>query len=228
MLLLTIDSSTSAGSVAIVDEKKIIAKSILNLEQTQSQRLMPQIISLLDSCNYEIDQIDAVGVGVGPGSFTGIRIGLATASTLAQSLSVPIVGVSTLEAIAYNLNYSCGYVCAVIPSNRRYVFAALFSGDGHNLKREFEDTLISIDNLIDELKEIKESIYFLGDIKEYESDLKAKLNNVKLVDDDFSFPNPTIIAKLAEKKITEGKNKSVHEIKPNYLKRPQAEIDWSK
>ncbi len=227
-MLLTIDSSTSAGSLALVEEKKIIAKSILNLEQTQSQRLMPQIITLLDSCNYEIDRIDAVGVGVGPGSFTGIRIGLATASTLAQSLAVPIVGVSTLEAIAYNLSYSCGYVCAVIPSNRRYVFAALFSGDGDGLKREFKDTLISIDDLIKELEGIKERIYFLGDIKEYESNLKSKLNEIRLVDDDFAFPNPVAIAKLAEKKLAQGKDTSLHEIKPNYLKRPQAEIDWSK
>ncbi len=228
MLLLTIDSSTSAGSVALLEEDKLIAKSILNLEQTQSQRLMPQIINLIDSCNYEINQIDAIGVGVGPGSFTGIRIGVSTACTLAQSLAVPIAGVSTLEAIAYNLRYSCGYVCAVIPSNRSYVFAALFSGDSDNFKREFADTLISIDDLIEELERIEERIYFLGDLKEYKTDLESKLNNVRLINDDFSFPNPAIIAKLAQEKIATGNNKSVYEITPNYLKRPQAEIDWSK
>ena len=228
MHLLAIDSSTSAGSVALLDDDKIIAQSILNLEQTQSQRLMPQIITLLENSNYEIEQLSGLGVGVGPGSFTGIRIGVSTACGLAQALSIPIAGVSTLESMAYNLSHTNGYICPIIKSNRNYVFAALFSGVDKGLKREFADSLITVDNLIKELKLIKEPIYFVGDLKKYQSDLEAELNDCSLVGGEFSFPNPIAIARLAQEKIAQGNNKSLYEITPNYLKRPQAEIDWAK
>ena len=227
MLLLTIDSSTSAGSIALIRDQKVVAKSILNLQQTQSQRLMPQIVNLLDATGYQPGDLKAVAVGVGPGSFTGMRIGIATAKTLAQALDLPIVGVSTLAAIAYRLRYSKGYILALLNSNRNNLFAGIFHSEGQELKREAEDALISMDDLAKELAQLKERIYITGEYTKAQDLLAEKLDDLVFTTTGFNLPDPVAIAELAEQKLALNSTEELYKIEPNYLKRSQAEISWT-
>ncbi|PRX21111.1 tRNA threonylcarbamoyladenosine biosynthesis protein TsaB [Orenia metallireducens] len=230
MLTLAIDSSTNAGSVALISEDGLIGEELLNLTNTHSQRLMPQLVSLLENSSYEPQDLEGIGVGLGPGSFTGIRIGLTTAKTMAQALQIPMIGVSTLEAIAYNLKYTSAYLCPMIDGRRDRVFTALYKGKGEeNLEAESQESLIAIDDLLKELADIDEVIYFIGEVAtKYKDKIIKEIKQPKFVSSSFNLPKASIIGELSLKKLLEGKEDNLFALTPNYLKRSQAEIQWEK
>jgi tRNA threonylcarbamoyladenosine biosynthesis protein TsaB len=230
MLTLAIDSSTNVGSVALISEDGLLGEELLNLTDTHSQRLMPQLVSLLENSGYEPQDLEGIGVGLGPGSFTGIRIGLATAKTMAQALQIPIVGISTLEAMAYNLKYTSTYLCPMIDGRRDRVFAALYKGRGkEKLAAESQDSLIAIDDLLRELADIDEAIYFIGEVaSKYKDRIIKEIKQPKFVSSSFNFPRASMIGELSLKKLLEGKEDNLFALTPNYLKRSQAEIQWEK
>ncbi|WP_027339453.1 tRNA (adenosine(37)-N6)-threonylcarbamoyltransferase complex dimerization subunit type 1 TsaB [Halonatronum saccharophilum] len=228
MLILSIDSSTSSGSVSLVSKEGIVGEMLLNLKRTHSQRLMPQLITLIESCGYKVKDLDGIGATLGPGSFTGIRIGLTTAKTLAQSLEIPIVGVSNLEAIAYSLRYSSAYLCPMIDARRERVFTALYKG-GENLELQREEAIMELDDLLEVLKEIKSKIYFIGEgANLYQEKISSKINEANFVSSTFNNPRPAIVGELARAKLLAGEDDDYLSLTPNYLKASQAEIQWRK
>jgi len=228
MLTLAIDSSTNAGSVALISEDGLIGENLLNLTDTHSQRLMPQLVNLLEESGYKPQDLEGIGVGLGPGSFTGIRIGLTTAKTLAQALEIPMIGISTLEAMAYNLKYTSAYLCPMIDGRRDRVFTALYKGEDY-LEAQSQESLIAIDNLLTELVDIEEDIYFIGEVANKHRDKIIKvIKNPKFVSSSFNLPKASIIGELSLRRLLEGKVDNLFTLTPNYLKRSQAEIQWEK
>ncbi|WP_018249292.1 tRNA (adenosine(37)-N6)-threonylcarbamoyltransferase complex dimerization subunit type 1 TsaB [Orenia marismortui] len=228
MLVLAIDSSTNSGSVALISEEGIIGETLLNLQETHSQRLMPQVVNLLEACGYKPKDLGGIGVALGPGSFTGIRIGLTTAKTLAQSLDIPIAGISTLEAMAYNLEYSRGYLCPMIDGRRNRVFTSLYRAN-NNIEVESKESLINIDDLLSQLSEIEDDIYFIGEVAGvYKDKIIKMIKNPNFLNSNFNLPKAAKIGELALNKLISGEGDNLFALTPNYLKRSQAEIQWEK
>ena len=163
MKILSVDSSATVASVALSEGGRLLAEYTLNNKNTHSETLLPMIESLLSFFSMEIGDVDIFAVSTGPGSFTGVRIGTATVKGLAFASDKPCVGVSTLEAIAYNLRFHRGIVCPVMNARRSQVYTAIFRSDGEKLERLTEDLAISIAELDGMLAEYNEETVLAGD-----------------------------------------------------------------
>ena len=152
MKILGIDTSTPIGSVALIDGDNLVAEHTLDIVQAHSSRLMPAIDSVLKWGNITVDNLDGCAVGIGPGSFTGIRIGVATIKSICYAVDKPIVGVSTLEAIAYNLRWSNSIICPLLDARRSETYGAIFEGNT-KWERLSEDLCLPIDAFLDRIKE---------------------------------------------------------------------------
>lgn len=154
MLVLGIDTSTRTGGLGLYDDGRgLIGEYNLSLEQTHSERLIPMMEALLQASGRKINEVDGFAVTLGPGSFTGVRIGVTTAKTLAQVTDKPLAGVSTLEVTAYNLVGAAGRVCPIFDARNRRVYTTRFQAAGQGLIRLTEDHSCSIDELVQEWKE---------------------------------------------------------------------------
>ncbi len=163
MKILSVDSSAVAASVAICDDTTLLAEYTLNNGNTHSETILPMVESALKMLSLTVDDIDLFAVSNGPGSFTGVRIGTATVKALAFGKDKPCVGVSTLEALAYNLVGYKGLICPVMNARRSQVYTALFESDGERLTRVIEDTPMAVSELDGVLAECGEPVRFCGD-----------------------------------------------------------------
>lgn len=163
MLILALDSTAVAASVALCDGEKLLANYTINLGNTHSETLLPMVEAVLRAANLTADDIDLFAASAGPGSFTGVRIGAATVKGLAFGKDKPCIGVSTLEALAYNLIGFEGIACPVMNARRSQVYTATFRVGGGTLTRLTHDRAISIAELEDELLATDCPVYLSGD-----------------------------------------------------------------
>lgn len=163
MKILGIDSSAKSASAAITDGDKVLGCFYTNTGLTHSQTLMPMIESLLKYSNVSLDDIDLIAVNKGPGSFTGVRIGVAAAKGLADVKKIPVYGASTLESMAYNLIDTDCVACCVMDARCNQVYNALFDITGGRITRLSSDSADSIEKVTDELKKYKKIKFFVGD-----------------------------------------------------------------
>lgn len=163
MKILALDSSAVVGTVALCEDQKLIAHYTLNTGNTHSQTLLPMVESVLRLSEWEIGDVELFAVSHGPGSFTGVRIGISTVKGLAFGKNIPCAGVSTLEALAYNLRGVNGLICPVMNARRSQVYNALFSCKDGVLTRLCPDRAISIAELDEELAGMEGPIYLCGD-----------------------------------------------------------------
>lgn len=163
MLLLAFETSAKAASVALFDGEKLLAEQYQNTGLTHSQTLMVMAEDLLKQCGKTPQEVQAVAVANGPGSFTGVRIGVAAAKGFAWASEIPIYGVSTLEAMALGLGIHEGYVCPVMDARREQVYNALFYVNQGVLTRQTPDRAIALADLKNELKSLEKPIFLVGD-----------------------------------------------------------------
>ena len=163
MLTLAFETSAKAASVALMDGRKLLGESYQNTGLTHSQTLMVMAQDLLKSCGYTPQQVEAVAVAAGPGSFTGVRIGVAAAKGFAWGGELPCYGVSTLKAMALSLGIYDGYVLPVMDARRSQVYNALFLAQEGKLIRLAEDRAISLADLAEEIKNLEKPIFLVGD-----------------------------------------------------------------
>ena len=163
MLLLAFETSAKAASVALFDGEKLLAEQYQNTGLTHSQTLMVMAEDLLKQCGIKPQDVQAVAVANGPGSFTGVRIGVAAAKGFAWASEIPLYGVSTLEAMALGLGVSEGYVCPVMDARREQVYNALFYVNQGVLTRQTPDRAIALADLKNELKSMEKPVFLVGD-----------------------------------------------------------------
>lgn len=163
MKILAVDSSAKSASVAVAENGRLISECFVNNALTHSRTLMPMIDNALSQADMSLKDIDALCVNVGPGSFTGIRIGVAAIKGLAAADNILCAGTSTLESIAYNFADEKCVVCAAMDARCNQVYTALFRCDGKSITRLCEDKAISIDELYEELSAFDEKVYLAGD-----------------------------------------------------------------
>lgn len=229
MKILAVDSSAKVSSGAICDENKVIAQYSINTSLTHSQTLMPMITALLNNAEICLDDIDYFAVSNGPGSFTGLRIGIAAIKGMSFANDKPCIGVSTLEALAYNATFSDGIICAAMDARCNQVYTALFeSKPGEKIKRLTEDMAIAIDNLSEMLGKYNKNIFFVGD------GALLCYNNVKSINRKFLMPPVTLLQNAASVAFTaieyihsERCVKS-EDLLAEYLRLPQAQRELKK
>lgn len=158
-----IDSSAISAGCALAEGGIIIAEEFLNTKHTHSETLLPMISAMLKSAGAELSDVEKIAVSAGPGSFTGLRIGISTAKGLADAAGLPCVSVSTLEAIAYNFVQIDGIICACMDARCKQVYNALFKSENGVITRICEDRAISASDLSAELANLNGKVIFAGD-----------------------------------------------------------------
>ena len=163
MRLLAFETSAKAASVALFEDNKLLAEQYQNTGLTHSQTLLVMAQEMLSQCDLTARDVDAVAVANGPGSFTGVRIGVAAAKGFAWGREIPIYGVSTLEAMARGLGIYEGYICCAMDARRNQVYNALFYVNQGQLTRQTPDRAIALEDLKNELKNLEKPIFLVGD-----------------------------------------------------------------
>lgn len=224
MKILSIECSATPCSVAIVENSKIIASSFVNVKLTHSQTLMPMIENILKSAMIDINDIDAFAVSHGPGSFTGIRIGISAIKGLAAPNKKKCIGVSTLCALAENYKNTNCVVCAVMDARCNQLYNALFSISNGNIERICEDRAILCEELKEELLKIdSNNIIIVGDGADVFFPYVKDNENIILSDNNNRYQNAIGVGLVAEELINSGNSLSPNELLPVYLRLPQAE-----
>ena len=224
MLILAFETSAKAASVALMDGEKLLGESYQNTGLTHSQTLLPMAQDLLKSCGYNPQQVQAVAVAAGPGSFTGIRIGVAAAKGFAWGQELNCYGVSTLEAMALNLGVYDGLVVTVMDARRNQVYTATFLAEHGNLTRLCEDRAISLEQLGNELKICEKTVFLVGDGSNLcYNTLKDAVPNLVLPPEHRMHQRAAGVALAAAKMIAAGIGGNGAELTPNYLRLSQAE-----
>ena len=224
MKILAFETSAKAGSVALMEDGKLLGENYQNTGLTHSQTLLSMAEALLAHCGYAPKDVEAVAVAAGPGSFTGVRIGVAAAKGLAWGGEKPCYGVSTLEAMALNLGVYEGIVCPVMDARRSQVYNALFRAEGGVLTRLQPDRAISLEELAEELKKYQEPIFLVGDgsILCYNTLLKD-VPLLRLPAEHRMHQRAAGVALAAQKQIEAGIPGDGAALSPNYLRLSQAE-----
>ena len=224
MLILAFETSAKAASVALVENGKLLGESYQNTGLTHSQTLMVMAEDLLKQCGKTVNDITAVAVAQGPGSFTGVRIGVAAAKGFAWGREIPCYGISTLEAMAASLGAWEGHVCACMDARRNQVYNAIFLADGAAPLRLTADRAISLTDLKEELEHIDGPIYLVGDGAELTyMTLAPEIPELILLPEHRLHQRAVGVALLAQVKIWAGDPGDGNALTPNYLRLSQAE-----
>ncbi len=225
MKILAIECSAGPASVAIVENGKILGSSFINVKLTHSQTLMPMIENLLASCLLTVDDIEGYAVAAGPGSFTGIRIGISAVKGLAIAKNLPCVPVSTLEAMAYPFKNTDALVCAVMDARCNQVYNALFKIKNGEITRLCDDRALMCEELKCELMEKygEESIIVCGDGSDLFYSYIKDFKNSQIACEQNKFQNARGVGLLAEEEFASGNTVSSNQLLPVYLRLPQAE-----
>lgn len=222
MIILAIDSTAVSGSVAVCRDKELLCEFTLNIGNTHSETLLPMVESALKMCGMTVEDVDLFACDEGPGSFTGVRIGVATVKGLAFNKNKPCIGVSTLEALAQNLSGFEGIACPVMNARRGQVYNALFRVNNTEIERITEDRAIAITELEEELAGYSTPIYLSGD--GYGITLDGfKSVKCKSTPEPLRYQSGYSVAVCALKKYNDGIRTSDKELTATYLRLPQAE-----
>lgn len=225
MKALAIDTSNLVMGVAVISDDKIIGEYTTNLKKNHSIRLMPAIQELLEEVDIAPQELDRIIVAMGPGSYTGVRIGVTVAKTLAWTLNKELVGVSSLEVLAQNGRYFDGYVVPIFDARRTQVFTGLYKSDGEMCQLQEPEQIILIKELLDKLKNVEKPILFLGnDLVLHKEVIQKELGtNAKFGVVSEHNPRPGELALLGLKKQPVD---NVHTFVPSYLQLAEAEAKW--
>lgn len=225
MRILAIDTSSAVASAAILEDNKLVAEYILNNKKTHSQRIMPMIEELMHDSELTVEDIDIFAAAYGPGSFTGLRIGVATAKALAHAVNKPMVEVSTLEGIAFNAVYSDLLLCPIMDARRDQVYNAVYKAENGTLKEVIAPRAVSLEECVNELIEKKEKVLFMGDgVAVHREKIKELMGSQA----EFAMPpflnqRAGSVAQIAYAKALNGETVSYLEFAPFYLRKSQAE-----
>ena len=223
-MILAFETSAKAASVALLDKGILLGETYQNTGLTHSQTLLPMAEQLLQNCGKTPEDVTAVAVAAGPGSFTGVRIGVAAAKGFAWGKEIPCYGVSTLEAMARNLGIWDGYVVPCMDARRNQTYTAIFKAEDGKLTRILEDCAISVEELGEKLKNCEKPIFLVGDgaVLCYNY-LKEQVSGLILPPEHRRHQRATGVALLAQEMLDAGLPGDGASLTPNYLRLSQAE-----
>lgn len=223
MLVLGVESSTMQGGAALIGDDGLCSEYTLNVEATHSERLLPTIDRMLRDAGIGLDALSGLAVSIGPGSFTGLRIGLSTVKGLAYATGLPVVGISTLEALACTVAFAGAQVCPVLDARKQEVYAALFRCRSGAPVRIMEDAALAPEALC---AKIRRPTIFLGDgLAVYGELFRRLLGERMLVPPPPSRgARPAWVAELGRQRLLRGERDAVDALVPRYLRPSEAEL----
>lgn len=223
MNIFGIDTCCMSATVAVLSDDRLVAQISQNNKKTHSQKIMPMIDFMLSQAELEVSDIDCFAVATGPGSFTGVRIGVASAKALAHAADKPCVAVSTLHALANNVKHFSGLICPILDARREQVYNALFEGE--SAARITADRALSIDELLCELKEYNGKIIFLGDgVPVFSEKITEALGKRAVFAQRMQQMNlAASVAEIGYEKFMRGETVEYSKLVPEYLRLSQAE-----
>lgn len=222
MMLLSVDSSATPASVCLFEDGKVIADYYLNNGLTHSQTLMAMTESVLKISGKSTKEIDVYAVNSGPGSFTGVRIGVSAVKGMAYALEKPCVAISTLESMAYLFRGCHAIICACMDARRQQVYNALFRVDGNKVERLCEDRAIAVKELLEDLPSEGQEIILVGDGAAL-VDQQTDNPSVRLAPVHLRYQRASSVAMAAVEKYNRGEAVSPAALMPRYLRLSQAE-----
>ena len=225
MKILGLECSATPASCAITEDSKIIAHSFINVKLTHSQTLMPMVQAMLNSSCTKLDDIDGFAITAGPGSFTGIRIGISALKGMACANNKPCFAVSTLRAIAENFAHQDCIVCAVMDARCNQVYNALFCVKDGEITRLCDDRAVMIDCVVEDLKKLNTSlpIYIAGDGADIFYPVAQNITGVVKAPQSLVYQNAAAVCLAANKEYKTKAPLSAQSLMPVYLRLPQAE-----
>ncbi len=226
MRVLGIDTATKTASVCLLDDKGIVGEHTLHVEQVHSKKIMPMIERMLKDVGVAVSDIDGIAVSSGPGSFTGLRIGMSTAKGLAYTLKIPIVGVSTLESLAFNAVPTQKLVCPILDARMKEVYSSLYRWENTELIKLKEEKALSLENLLSGLQDYQEPFLFVGEgaVRFFEDIQNSSLKKTELAPMHTNINRASSTAILGRDRISAGKADQLMALQPSYLRRSQAEV----
>lgn len=225
MRILALDSSGLVATVAILEDDQTVAEYTVNYKKTHSQTLLPMLDEIVKMTEFDLSTIDAIAVSGGPGSFTGLRIGAATAKGLGLALDKPLIHIPTVDGLAYNLYGCTGLICPIMDARRSQVYTGLYRFENGDFQVVEEQMAISVQELVERLNQYGEKVTFLGDgVPVY----GETLTNQLAVECDFAPAHlnrqcAAAVGALAMTYLKEGKTESAADHRPDYLRLSQAE-----
>lgn len=229
MKVLALDSSGLVASVAVVEEENLLAEYTVNYKKTHSQTLLPMLDELRKMTELDLQSVDAIAIAAGPGSFTGLRIGAATAKGLGLALEKPLVEVPTLEGLAYNLWGTDSLVCPLMDARRNQVYTGIYAflpcGEGFSMETVEKQCAVDISFILEKLNSLGRAVIFVGDgVPVYGEQIKERIKV------PYSFApamnnrqRASAVAALGAVFFAQGKTVTAAEHQPEYLRKSQAE-----
>lgn len=225
MRILALDSSGLVATVALVEDTQTIAEYTVNYKKTHSQTLLPMIDEIISMTDFDLNSIDAIAVAGGPGSFTGLRIGSATAKGLGLALDKPLIHIPTVDALAYNLFETAGLICPIMDARRSQVYTGIYRFTDGAFEVIEPQMAIALSDLLHKLDGYGEKVFFLGDgVPVYQSKIDEGLKVPHVyVPAHRNRQSAASVGTLAMEYYKEGKLQSAASHKPDYLRLSQAE-----
>ncbi|WP_144495964.1 tRNA (adenosine(37)-N6)-threonylcarbamoyltransferase complex dimerization subunit type 1 TsaB [Bacillus pumilus] len=224
MTILAIDTSNHTLGIALVKDSTVIGESITYLKKNHSVRAMPTVEALMKECGVAPSELSKIVVAKGPGSYTGVRIGVTIAKTLAWTLSIPISAVSSLETLAANGQYFDVWISPLFDARRGQVYTGLYQFAEGKIQEIKQDQNILLTDWLHELKQTGKPILFLGqDVHLHEESIRSILGETAVIAEGaFHNPRPSMLAFLG----TDRPAEDVHQLVPNYIRMAEAEVNW--
>lgn len=252
MKIFALDTSSKVATIGILEDEKVLLENTLNDKKTHSENLMPMIEAAFNSVGLTPEDIDVFGVTIGPGAFTGLRIGISTIKGMAEAFGKPVVGLSALEVLAGGIPPTDRIICPILDAQRNQVYAGLFQykDDQNNDNKEkpydadqidkikhakeltmtvLRDTdVIKIQDLIDRAAQLEGKILFVGDGLNLHGETLAKGLGESFEKPFFGnqIPRASVVGELTRRKYLEGKSHGAEQLKPIYLRKSQAEVQF--
>ena len=227
MKILALDSSGPNCSVALLDDTTVIANFNLNNGITHSETLVPLVDELSKFANMTINDVDAFACSIGPGSFTGLRIGMATAKAIAHVNDIPVIGVNSLEALAANMNLCDKKICSILDAPRNQVYTGRYHYEGTKLVEIKEIGIQPIDELLEELSQSGEEWILVGEaVYKYEDKIR-EISNIEIPAASNNVTKAGSLCSVAKVKFDEGKDIfNCYTVNPLYIRKSQAEEQY--
>lgn len=228
MPILAIDTSTMVSGAAIATKDRLIAEVLMQLKLPQSQVLLNHIKEVLKIAHMDKKDLDGIAVSIGPGSFTGLRIGLASAKMLSYALNIPVIAVSSLEAMAYHYPVPEIYIASTLDAQKGNAYFALYEYTGTGFNEKKSVCVMNFAEAVEFCSRLDKPVVFVGDIAQKKVDVIAAYENVSLGMPHLCMPRAANTAMAAIPKLERGEFANIMNLEPVYIRRSEAEVLWEK
>ena len=227
MKILGIDTSTMAANVAVLEDDKLICEYTINTKKTHSQKLMPMIENMLKLSDLDIKEIDAIAICVGPGSFTGLRIGMATAKAMAHVNNIPLIGVNSLEILGANMDLCNRNICSILDAQRNQVYMNKYILKDDKITEVEEISIKPIDELLEEISSSNEDWVLVGEaVYKYKEKIE-EISNITIPSPANNITKASTLCFVArDKMLANDQVYNCYNINPMYIRKSQAEEQY--